>query len=317
MAFIGASRSNLVGTDTSMYETLFSQYIGVSSVSGKFPVYNTYSAIIYYFSSSPHTITAVNSIVICVLFAIFLMRIRVQELYAIFLFSALFFFGNSLNSSRQYIAMGLVVNAAVYFYHKKTLPAVLLFILATGIHSTAVMALFFIPIYFMKWNKKTMLCFILVLSLLIPLQSIIIQEFVKLFPDYNIYMGQNALGVSTTGAGASILFNLFIFIVYFGAIILILYKKVILSKFETGIFYIYATYAYLDLIFSNMVIVQRVFMYFSIFGIIVFPILFQKLSQIVEKRTMVIINIIFIAFMIYYYYIQLSHDYIGIVPYLF
>jgi len=312
MAIVGALRSNLVGADTAMYEFIFSNNMLVKSNVG----YQTFSSLVRSISSDPHTITSVSSIVICILFAIFVMRIDVNAFLATFLFITMFFWGTSLNSSRQFLAMGVIVNAALYLFEKKWIKAAILAFVAVSIHSTAVILLVLVPIYFLKRNKLSLIIFSGIMLLFIPLHNTVVNIFVQYFPDYEMYLdGTNTLQTGTAGAGGAILYNFFIFAVFILLIALIIQKKIPLSRPELGFTYAFAVYAFLDLLFSNQVILQRVFMYFSMFGIFVLPMLLVKVSTVSNRSTRLVLNLVFIVFMAFYYYIQLSHDYINIVPY--
>lgn len=318
LASIGSFRSSDVGADTRLYEFLF---LNPSITENKNPVYSMYSVLLSNISDVPHTITASNSILICLLFGIFIYRLHFETkytLYSIFLFITMFFFGNSLCTSRQYIAMGIVVNAVIFLFEKKVFKYLILSMLAIGVHSTAIVSLVALFLYFLKQNKKTVYILIFCSALIIVFYNKIIEIFTSIFTDYDMYSnGNNMLQITTTGAGASLIYNIFIFIIFIFFIFTIFKYKINLNKMEFNFICLFGVYAVLDLVFTNVVFLQRIFMYFSIFGTAVIPMYFQKIEHISEKNTFKLLNTTFIIFMIIYYYIQLSHDYIGIVPYIF
>ncbi|HEY0222618.1 MAG TPA: EpsG family protein [Lactovum miscens] len=316
MGLVGALRASSVGVDTGTYEFLFTYFTGDPTTASHYPIYDYLSQFTRLFSVNPHAITVVIAVLTAILFAIFLIRVKeINALYAVFLYQAFLLFGTSMNSSRQFLAISLVANAAVFLFKKKWIYFLVLVIVAIEVHSTAVVSLVLIPIYFLKWSQKTMITFLGIISIVFPIKNFMLVQFMRIFPDYAIYDGRGALSANTQGAGGSTLFNLFIFVVYFGIVFFLLQRKTPFTRFESNIIYSYGIYAYLDLILSNLVIVQRIFMYFSIMGIIAIPLLFKKLSENVDRRTYYLINSVFILFMIFYLYIQLEHDYIGIVPY--
>lgn len=319
LGLISAMRSSFVGADTALYEFLF---LNPKLLGDKSPIYTRYSEFLKIFSNNQHAITISNSILICTLFAIFFIRLNqktIYSFYSIFLFVTMFFFGNSLCTSRQYLAIGLVANGVLYLLQKKYIKFFILTFLAIGIHTTSVVGLFTFIIFMIKQNKKSLLTFFILLLSILLFYSKFIYLFVNLFSDYSMYTNGSAdsLQISTSGAGAAIIYNSFMFIMFFMLIFLIYKNKVELNHIEFILICIFSIFVILDLLMYNVVFLQRIFMFYSIFGVVVMPLLFSKIRQVVDLRIYYLLNIFFIVAMLIYYYIQLSHDYIGIVPYIF
>lgn len=317
LGIISALRSSVVGSDTALYEFLF---FNPKLLGDKSPIYTSYSEFLKLLSNNQHTITISNSILICTLFAIFFIRLKqknIYSLYSIFLFVTMFFWGNSLCTSRQYVAMGLFVNGVLYLFQKKYIRFFVLALLSIGVHAISVVGVFVFLIFLMKQNKKSLLIFVILLISIVLFYNKLPNLFVNIFSDYNMYTdGTNNLQISTSGAGAAIIYNSFIFIVFCLLIFLVYKNKIELNHMEFNLLCIFSVFVILDLFMYNVVFLQRIFMFYSIFGVVVIPLLFSKIKKVLDFRIYYFFNGAFTITMLAYYYIQLSHDYIGIVPYI-
>lgn len=322
LALVAAVRAPSVGTDVKTYQSLFLNTItgDVSILTEKSEVYSLYNQILGYISHSPQIITAANSIIICVLTALFIYRIGVHELFATYLFISMYFYANSLNTARQYVAVAIVLNALVFLLQKRYLPYFILILLAVGVHTSAIVGLTFLPISLIKWNRVWAIIFTFTMIIVGFLYNLLLTIFVSLFPVYQSYLSDTAnqgVGAGTTGKGAVLFYDLFLLLVFVGLFWAIRKWEIKLTDTEATLLALYSVSVVLGLIFYKVILFQRIMMFFSIIGIVAIPILCDKITAIFFQgkyaRIWISIGIFAVTFAVYV--IQLQKGYGGVTPY--
>ena len=319
LAVIASLRANTVGSDVANYQNIFESTINGYTPDTRYPVYVTYSHIVGLVSQNPYAITIANSLVICSLIGIFIYRSGVHSLYSTFLFVGMYFYGDSLNGARQYIAVGLIANAFLFILNKKWMQYILLTVLAIGIHSTAILSLIFIPIVVVKWTRKNIFMFFVIIIVISLLYNRIISLFYIIFPQYSIYSNQQFLStIPTQGTGMIVIYYLFLLCLFLVFLYVINSYNLQLTSVEIKIILSYSISLLLSIIFFKNVLMIRMLWYFSILGIICFPIIIDKVSALFkkDKQARVVIFSLFFVIIFFAYVIQLKKGIDEIVPYI-
>lgn len=322
LTIVAVFRASTVGADVPTYEGLFVQLLsGESTGHGNTPIYNLYSQLVGKVSAQPLAITIANSIVICVLMAVFIYYSDVNPFYATLLFVGMYFYADSLNGARQYIAIALVLNAFLFLLKRKWIWYISLTLIAIGVHATAIVSLIYIPIVLIRWTLKKSIIFIGSLVVLGLLYLRIIDIFVKIFPRYSFYITgdgyENVQTIGTVSQGKILYYYLFLLTVFLITVFLINKYRILITTDETKIIICYAISLFVGILFYNAILVQRVIWYFSIWGIIFFPIMEDKLSKIFSggKRDSKFLFVLFFLIVFVVYIIRLQNNYDMIVPY--
>ena len=186
---ISALRDVSVGTDTLYYARAYRYLSNHSHLywhamsNSKFFI--AYLKVCSRFITSIYGYAIVTSIPFVVLVGFFIYKYSHNYHISFFLFVFLYFFFNSMNTARQYLAMSLVL---LFFYltdQKKYIFAFVVGLIATGIHSSALPCLVIcIVVSIINWTpEKTWFSIVVIhfMNLLIPTM---VNLFVILIPQY-------------------------------------------------------------------------------------------------------------------------------------
>jgi hypothetical protein len=194
---------------------------------------------------------------------------------------------------RQFLAMCIFILAAEYIIKKQWIFAVILVILASTIHSSA---LVLIPFVFFGYigltltRKKAIIWFgiyLLLHFIAVELLSDYVFSFLAIdqFAKYELYIGQEKEGFKT---GFGVIFNLVLYA-------FLLFHQEYQSKKMKIIFLLFATYAFFYVLMDIAPILGRLGYYFSVFSIICYPWLFKVIKEDFLKYTLVIVYFIIIC----------------------
>jgi hypothetical protein len=313
-------RDKSIGTDTIQYYTAFKN-ISTSKLGWldyketRYEVgYYLLNKIVGLFTQNPQIFLFVVSIIIVAGILLFIYKNPINPFMSVMLFQTLYFYGNSFNLLRQYIAIAIAINSFSYIKERKILKASLIIILASTFHTSALCLL---PITIILWrfniNKINLKWFFLgfsVISLCIPL---IINLSVKLIPRYEFYLTYHS-----DYDGGKIMPYLYISMIAVGLFII--------SKFKinkVGNYYILSMYIFIAAllgIISNVYFesASRIMAYYSIFLIIFIPKLVELFQNVLKsKMYKLIIPYGLIVFTCIYYFLSLHLGVGGINPYSF
>ena len=323
LGLVAALRTSDIGVDVKLYEDLFVREISGRSFSlnPKYPVYTLFEYFVSGFSRTPHAITAANSLLICALVGLFIYRIGVHELYATFLFVSMYFYANSLNTARQYIAIAVVMNAFVFLLKKQWLPYLILTFIAIGFHQSAVVTFALLPIAYVKWNGHTLRIFAVVLAAVAFFYQFLLKGFLAVFPSYNVYFTVDSADGTTMAAAlgkGNVLYYDLALLIIFGLLMAIIVRfELALTERDKVICVAYSVNVFLGLVFYNVMSIERVFTYFAIVGIVALPLLCERVAPIVFQREngeILAFSLIF-AVTLGVYTIQVMKNYDNITPY--
>lgn len=217
-----------------------------------------------------------------------------NSLISIILFICLGYLFFSLTGLRQTFALTFIIFSYKYLRERKMYKFIILVLLASLFHSTALVFLIAYPLVYLKLGIKHLVVLISA-SLINILFNSQIYSLLKNFifnEQYEYYLNNEE---SLNYSGFLIQLSIFLFCLIF--------KKVILTKSPENItFY---NLIFIGLIFqlfaTNIAVVFRISLYFSIFSIILFS---NVISSFKDVYIRILVNLIVIVILIMYLFIS-------------
>ena len=317
-SLIAGLRAHSVGTDTQLYNNIFlttanSNFAELLNNS-KFIGYSFLMKIISIFTGNNYTVFLLF-VSFLTNFFIFFVAYKIREtslFFTAFFYSVFYYFYQSMNISRQYLAIAL----CIYFFYlvaveKKFIKGLVVLLIATSIHTTAIVCLIFIPLSRIKWDLKKYLylSFLSVICSLLYKRGVIF--FTNIFDDYQMYSENQYLA-----AGNRIFLVMFLLlIVLLGLFLTNRYKEI----YSDNVF-ILQSFLLVSIIFglfySRDQLVVRIQTYYEIFSVMYIPLLFfprPSKSSLFRPISFFILAIALVSLVPFYY--QLSGNYGNIIPY--
>lgn len=201
LALLSAFRSYNVGTDTSRYAQYF-QWMKAGSY--YCPMEFGYCSLTNYIAHTSLTFQVVLIIEAVILYSSLYFFVKEFVKYEYWSLSVLLFyifqsFFVSMNTSRQYFALGFVLFAILLWRRCKFFPAFVVFLVAVSIHYAAIICLIFV-FFEKKKNKYTNIIFLgaYLLSICVRFLGVdkLLTFFLNLIPKYSHYIGSNQFLVS-------------------------------------------------------------------------------------------------------------------------
>lgn len=319
LSILSGFRNINVGTDTKTYQLLFFNEVSGqgSALTTKAPIYALFLKTIGIFTQNFSIVIELNAIVISILMATLIYRMKVNPLYATLLYVVLYYYSYSMNGSRQFIAVVLVAHSVLYLSENKYLLYFVFLFLAIGIHNTAYIGFIFLLIKFINWNKKKTIWLETILVLFALVYNKISNYALSLSSSYNIYSNGNALNLQTTGHSSILFFNIFLLVLFIFFAFHVLKNKEYQTKKNELIMYGYLIGLTVNIVLYNVILMQRLMMYFMFLGIYIFSIFPEVLNKSSkEKKYKLIIFICILALLFVPYFFQLKQNNNGIVPYI-
>lgn len=248
-------------------------------------------------------------------------RYKLDIAFAVLIYTTVFY-GQTYNTIRQQIAMSMVLYAFTFFKENEKLVALFVLILATGFHSSAVVAVIIFLLYWIlpkeKWkNIRILLLFMMliftvwydkILLFLMRITGIFKESYVSTNYLFNPYFLNGKINFPITD------------LVLWGVLLIISYINY-LSKKDDSVFWLYISLVcFLEPVIAIRAWhVKRLFWYFEILSLFSFsdkrriPVKATLKNRIIYKSLMMIFFIIYFVIM----YIFLSDTSAGIYPYTF
>lgn len=319
LGLIMALRSVSVGTDTKLYSDLFEQISyadDIFNVIKSAPLYVVYNKAISLLFNNLQWIIVFNSLIIITGIGIFIYRNSPNVVMSIYYYITLYFYFNSFNISRQFIAIVLVANSYYYLKNNKTKKFILIIIAATLVHNTAIVSLILWPLKKIKWSNYKICLLAVVTTIAMFSYDKLLKVFLILFPRYLMYMGGGTFSLADTGQGKKILVSLFYLLIVVLCMIFLRYKKnseFLLVKNELYFLTAILTIAVvIGIVFYNNLLISRIEIYFSLFIIIYIPLFIQYIGKpkVILYYCLMIITAIPML-------VQLNDNISGVLPYKF
>lgn len=327
-----ALRGRTVGTDTSTYLNMykriteagtFSNALNVSSISSA-PVYVLYLFLLSRISNNLRLMIIMNSLVICLGVYRIIKKQSSNYFLSIFLFITLTLYYESMNGSRQFMAIVMAVNAYIIIKENaRGIRGWLLLVLALGTHITV--AAFFIifvgDLITKKVQSERRIMFLtLLISVMISMMfGLIVQLVLNFFPAYSTYVN----GTFTTqifdndGSGRIVLLYaaLLITLIYCGVNINIRHNDWggRREKGNINSFYFACVFcAVSGILFSKNVLFNRILWPFLFCFILYIPDAFRRIKA--KEKQVVLMGLSMI--LLVYCFFHLYEDKSSIIPYI-
>lgn len=191
LSTIEGLRSFDIGTDTSTYAYLFATD-GMDSFDAGFQLLGQF---VHLFTNDPSFFLLVISLVTngLVIFSIY--KISSQPYISVFCYVTLYYYFQSFNAMRQYIAIGVILVAYSFLRQRHFIKYLLGTFVAILFHNSAIVSFLFLPYHFIKISNKGSLN--ILKSLIFPfiIGGVVTISFnfglnflVTIFPKYAVYL---------------------------------------------------------------------------------------------------------------------------------
>ena len=308
LCIVSAVRANTVGSDTLTYTHLFELIRNEHSFNTAMhltsyvsaPVYFAYNFVLSRLFATPQAIIVSNSILVNFLIGRFIYKSTkyVGRATALYFFLTLYF--ESMNGTRQFVALGLCLNAYLFFKEDlKSVKGWIIFLLALGVHNTSVIFLLvLVTIWFTKKKRriKNITFYVIIGSFA---ASIIIDKiigiFIRIFPRYLNYLNgamSDQVLINTGEGRIALIFLLqgvYCYIYY-------LKNKSIKASIISPEYIISLFACVLGIVFSRNTLLIRMNWYLQSFNIL----FISDTAQMLEKKNRLIIDTVFFSLLLVY-----------------
>jgi len=222
-------------------------------------------------------------------------KISSQPFISIFSYITLYYYFQSFNAMRQYIAIGIILVAYSFLRKNKIVAYLLATLIAIFFHNSAIVGLLLLPYHFFKISKKKPAS--LLKSLIVPFVlgamvaiffKIGLNLFIAIFPKYYVYLQM------TEFAGISVVQQIVVNSTIFLAYLLFTDNKEYILPLGTAVA--------LSFMISSVGLLIRFIWFFDIFSIFAIAEIWN--TNLVEIRSKIILRILILtsslSFMTYY-----------------
>lgn len=294
-----------VGTDYHNYRLLYSKANSLQSnqIQRLEPGFRYINLFLREITENEKYLFAITSVIIVGLILIGIRNNSNHFFFSCNLFVCMFFYFQSMNIIRQYFAVAIVFFATKYLIKMNFLKYLLLILLASLFHTTA---LIMIPFYFIltiSYSKRTLIVFVLSALLLRIMYTPVFTIIVKLIPKYSVYLDYK-------GSSAN-------YYIIFAVITIFMCLKfpALFNKDNTKnvIYFNMAFFSILTNLFSTKnILFARVGIYFTIYLILLIP---YVISLVKNKHERFFYKTAIISLAYLYCVLMLINNNSGVVPY--
>lgn len=260
-----------------------------------------YMSLVKMISSDNQVFILISALVILIPIAILIYKYSKNPMISIFIYTSWYLYYFSFSGLRQAIAVSICVIATLFMLRKRLIPFILTTVLASTIHTSALVFLFAYPLYWLKISTKVKLfAFFGMLLVLLMFKDIISLVADIVFRD-NHYSGH--INTATTG-------GVTIAIVYmFFALFQIFYNKNGTNPY-ISILLLISTIQFTG---GYSQTIPRIAYYFLPLFALSFP---EALSAINDKTRSIYTAVLIVLF-ISFFFLQASSHYLEVVPFRF
>ena len=304
LTILSAFRSLNIGNDSFDYALSFvriGEYPGIFDNTSRYEIgYIILNKFLYYFSKDPFILFFLSSVFVTGTIFWFISKYSKSVWMSIFLFLNLRIYYFTLSGIRQSIALSIVLISFHFLHKNKKLPFILLVILASTFHSSAILFLIVYPLSKIKYTKKVMMVYLLVALLLYSTFNSFMNIVFSIFPQYLVYNGSDYFENTQV---ASVLDSLIVLLILFvGAFIF--WKSAKKSYFFNVMLHIISIATVITLVSINASIIKRAALYFFTFSIVYIPLI---LNEINHKQKRLLLSYLFIVLFFAYNLIVLYY----------
>lgn len=299
-------RNYTVGADTYTYLWLYKMFVNaewkdVFQLADRFMFehgFAVFNKLLGYISSNPRFFLIVSSFIIIFLYSWCIYKNSTMSWLSFYMFMTLGLFNDSMNTTRQSMAVVLSLLACKYIKQNKLYKFIALILLASTIHKSVLIVLPMFWISKLKFNKKN-ICRILSLSLIVLLM--IFKFFDPIFCFVSKYIGtyeRYDISISSKFANGAVGLTV-IFILFLILIVMEQYKKADESR---NIYVVFAIASViLALLTFKISIAERIIPYFSAMFLFSVP---KSITNIKSKIIRAeYVSIICLVLILYYFLI--------------
>ena len=316
---LAACRSVTVGVDTAMhckaYRTIsLLSYSGMDAITDRFEIgFVLLCKMLSLLNSSYQLLIVVSSAIICLCAAYFIYSLADEPVLPTVLYLCLLF-PNYLNIMREAIAVAIGMLAIVALTRQKNIPFILLVLLASLFHRSAIVLLLLLPLQVVDINWKS-LSVLLITGLLLFLFAEKFLQVIATFLGKTSFYDENFMGSNYFGALVQFLFELTLCIVYFNYVCLShrsgrLHMD---SQMELVFGWSLLLWLLLSAVGMKVEIVSRFSYYFAPLILCALPI---SLRVPTKKEALLVGYVLMVIAIVYFIVIEaLRPEWHGIVPY--
>ncbi len=314
---LAAFRDISIGNDTYTYFNLFKtvQNESIDVLKNRFEVgYLWLNKLLGLISSNPQILFIITSIIIMTGFSILIYKYSNSVWMSVFLFYSLGYFGASMNTIRQCIAMTIIFLAYHFILENKIKLFLISVILATTFHKTAIVFLVAYPLLKMPLNKKNI--FIMICGTLMGLLAFnkIFDLIINVFPIYSYY--ENGKYIEGGIKLASIINTIVLLCIFLlGVIVQKECSKDLTKDMQLMNKFIFISIC-ISILSFKFNLLDRLSDYFSVFSIIFLPNIIKKIKQS-NRRIIYIYSVISLFFIYYTIILHIRPEWNQIYPYKF
>jgi len=291
LSIIEGLRSFDIGTDTSMYTYLFS----IDGMNSFEPGFQLLGILVHLITDDPTYFLLFIALITNGLIVYSVYKISSQPFISIFSYITLYYYFQSFNAMRQYIAIGVILVAYSFLRKNKILIYLIATLIAIFFHNSAIVGLLLLPYHFFKISKKKPAS--LLKSLIVPFVlgamvaiffKIGLNLFIAIFPKYYVYLQM------TEFAGISVVQQIVVNSTIFLAYLLFTDNKEYILPLGTAVA--------LSFMISSVGLLIRFIWFFDIFSIFAIAEIWN--TNLIETRSKIILRILILtsslSFMTYY-----------------
>ncbi|WP_125764326.1 EpsG family protein [Companilactobacillus hulinensis] len=305
-------RSSTVGTDTPQYVDFYLEQNSGFNGNGTL-VYSAVSNLVNHLTNGDyHSFLFVLSIatVFFILKSIEIFNNNEDLMFlSIYIYLTFYFYFESFNIQRQMLAVSMVMFAMALLTRKQYVWSIVVFILAIGVHSTAIFAIVGFLIWFIRKDKVTFGIIVTIATLSNLFLSSLLNNFSQWFDHYQMYT--DAVLIS---GGGTLLLGIFLLVI---AVAAILWTDMHDDKVASFVMFMTTIGAVLYIVGSKSQLIIRMADYFAIYSIVFIPQAILKLSKkVVHQKYLyftLIAAVMCVGLAIFYY--KLSNNLGEIIPY--
>lgn len=305
-------RSSVVGTDTPQYVSFYLGQNAGFNGNGTI-VYSALSSVVDHLTNGNyHVFLFILSLatVFCILKSIEIFGGNEDIMFlGVYVYLTFYFYFESFNIQRQMLAVSMVMLAMALLSSRNFLGSIVLFVLAVGIHSTAIFAVIGYLIWFVKKSKLTFVIVAMVAAMSNFFLANLLTHFSQIFDHYQMYTDATLV----SGGGTLILG---IFLLAF--VCLAIFITDILADKVAG-FTIFMTVigAVLYIVGMKSQLIIRMADYFAIYSVVAIPQTVLAISRRFRNSKLVdltlVVIVIFAGLAIFYY--KLANNLGNVIPY--
>jgi hypothetical protein len=312
--FVSSFRGDQVGTDTSSYLIIFNDFSnGFLSYSRLEIGFQSLMYLTKLFFNNQYAILYTTSFLILFFTFLGVKKNSRNFWFSIFLFVSLYYFYNSFNGIRQYIAIAIIFYGITFINKQKPFFYLFFVIFASLFHTSALIFLPFVLFSFHGIKKNLVVLYTGFVLLLVLNFQTILYLLIRFFPEYSSYLNTE-YATESGGVMSVILLGL---ILVFGAFVRFLYKAVNkkhLYQLNILTIMILTGFALSVITLSGFKGLNRIIWYFSMFSILFIP---NHLVLISDKNLRLIVTMAIVFFSVAFNIYFLIQNQQRIVPYIF